>query len=90
MEKINLFKGQYFFLSNFYPSFVTYNGLDYLSSEAAYQAQKTLDENTRIKFTKMTASASKRRGRLINIRNDWEQIKFNIMADIVYNKFKQK
>ena len=40
---INRFGGEYSFLSNFYQCTVTYDGITYGSSEAAFQAQKTLD-----------------------------------------------
>ena len=47
---INVFDGEYAFLSNFYECEVTYNGLSYKNSEAAFHAQKTLDETEREKF----------------------------------------
>ena len=40
MNKIDSFKDEYFFLSNFYEAPVEYDGLKYGSSEAAFQAQK--------------------------------------------------
>lgn len=44
---INCFDGKYAFLSNFYNSPVSYAGLTYRNNEAAFQAQKTLDEDIR-------------------------------------------
>ena len=44
---INSFKGENYFLSNFYTAEVSYNGITYLNNEAAFQAQKTLDLNER-------------------------------------------
>ena len=35
---ISEFKGPYYFLSNFYPAKVTYNGVTYRNAEAAFQA----------------------------------------------------
>lgn len=41
---IDLFDGEYAFLSNFYLCKVKYNGIEYKHSEGAFQAQKTLNE----------------------------------------------
>ena len=41
--KIDSFRGDFAFLSNFYPSSMWYDGRRYKTLEAAYQAQKTLD-----------------------------------------------
>lgn len=40
VKKIDSFRGQYFFLSNFFPAPVIYGGLTYQNNEAAFQAQK--------------------------------------------------
>lgn len=89
MEIIHFFRGNYFFLSNMYKTPVTYNGLTYQSSEAAFQAQKTLDENIRKTFTTLSGIESKELGRKILIREDWNKIKINIMREILYCKFTQ-
>ena len=86
---INKFDGKYAFLSNFYDAPVEYNGLCYLNSEAAFQAQKTTDEIERIKFTHLNPSEAKRLGRKVNLRNDWENVKTQIMYEICYAKFTQ-
>ena len=89
MKIIKSFKGKYFFLSNFYPVKIMYNGLVYLNSEAAFQAQKCITDNERIQFTTLNPSEAKRLGRSINLRPDWEQIKISVMEDIVRCKFIQ-
>ena len=81
------FSGKYFFLSNFYPVEMDYHGIPYSSSEAAFQAQKTTDLELRKIFSKLSAAESKRLGREIHMRPDWEQIKVEVMADIVHKKF---
>ena len=86
---ITSFRGKYNFLSNFYNSSVSYNGLNYLNAEAAYQAQKSLDLNERIKFINLNASEAKRLGKKVNLRPDWKFVKLDIMKQIVYNKFKK-
>ncbi len=86
---INIFDGEYAFLSNFYECNVTYNGLTYKNSEAAFHAQKTLDEAERKQFTTLDPSASKKMGRRITLRSDWESVKTKIMYEICYAKFSQ-
>lgn len=86
---INVFDGEYAFLSNFYECEVTYNGLSYKNSEAAFHAQKTLDETEREKFINLNPSASKKLGRKIALRDDWEVVKTKIMYEICYAKFSQ-
>lgn len=84
---IKSFSGKWFFLSNFYRCTVPYNGIEYKSSEAAFQAQKTLDDQERLKFVNVTPSESKHLGRSVKLRSDWEEVKDNIMFDIVKSKF---
>ena len=86
---INEFRGKYEFLSNFYNSPVLYNGLLFTNSEAAFHAQKTLDVNDRRRFTEYNAGKSKREGRKLNLRADWEDVKDNIMYEICKAKFSQ-
>ena len=86
---IDAFVGDYAFLSNFYPCTVTYNGLTYQNTEAAFQAQKVLTDEERQEFTSLTASEAKRLGRHVDLRKDWEKVKLMEMFNIVYAKFKQ-
>lgn len=89
MEKINEFRKDYFFLSNFYKVPVEYKGLTYSTSEAAFQAQKCKNEADKAAFTSMTPDEAKQYGRKIELRPDWEQVKFTFMKEIVYAKFSQ-
>ena len=86
---IKEFKGENRFLSNFYMAPVTYNGLTYTNSEAAFHAQKTLDENIRKEFITLNPSEAKKKGRILKLRSDWERVKFIVMYDIVKAKFSQ-
>lgn len=87
---ISRFDGEYFFLSNFYPCEVTYEGITYQSSEEAFQAQKTLDIEKRKTFVGVGSGQAKRMGRgLTDLRSDWEEVKDNIMMGIVWAKFNQ-
>ena len=85
---INEFKGKYYFLSNFSESLVSYDGLTYYNVEAAFQAAKTLDKNERIKFAReKNPSVVKKMGRKILLRPDWEEVKADIMYELVFTKF---
>lgn len=84
-----MFSGQLAFLSNFYPSMVTLDGVWYGSVEHAYQAAKTLDKIQRIPFqhSEMTAGQAKRAGRALTPRPDWEVSKVPIMRLLLASKF---
>lgn len=84
---IDSFSGEYHFLSNFYPSPVVYEDVEYPSSEHAYQAAKSLSHNTRTQVLQLTAGQSKKWGRTILLRDDWEDVKYAVMQDIVNRKF---
>lgn len=89
MNKINSFRDEYYFLSNFYECPVTYNGLTYKNNEAAFQAQKCITMNERFKFINLNASEAKKLGRRVVLRKDWEDIKIKVMTAIVKAKFEQ-
>lgn len=80
-------------LSNYYLCNVIYNGLQYKSSEAAYQSMKTLDLDLRCKFINLSPDGAKNLGRQIEssqyLRNDWESVKYGIMKEIVLAKMQQ-
>ncbi len=86
---INGFDGQYRFLSNFHLCVVKYEGLEYASSEAAYQAAKLEKKEDRIRFTTMTPGQAKSEGQRVVLRPNWDKIKDEVMANIVYAKFTQ-
>ena len=87
--KINHFRGEYAFLSNFWEVPVTYKGMTYGSNEAAFQAQKCITEEEKMEFTQLRPSASKKLGRWVKLRPDWEEVKVGLMEEIVRAKFTQ-
>ena len=87
--KIDHFRGEYAFLSNFWEVPVTYKGLTYGSNEAAFQAQKCMTEEEKMEFTQLRPRASKKLGRRVQLRPDWEEVKVGIMEEIVRAKFNQ-
>lgn len=86
---INGFRGKYYFLSNFYPCKVEWEGLVYENNESAFQSAKCINLEQRKSFLELDPSSAKRKGRRVELRNDWENIKDQIMYEIVLNKFKQ-
>lgn len=86
---IDSFRGEYYFLSNFYSSKVTYEGITYLNNEAAFQSMKTLDMKERAAFAYLDPSAAKKAGRRVSLRRDWEDVKIDIMYEICKAKFTQ-
>lgn len=87
MNRIDKFDKENFFLSNFYPCKVPYQRRTYKNSEAAYQAQKTLNLELREEFEDLFARDAKKKGRMIELRKDWEDVKDKIMYQICYSKF---
>ena len=89
-EQIKGFQGQYRFLSNFYPCTVEFEGYTYLSSEAAYQANKFTDSPTfPIDFPNLNAREARRQGQIMPARKDWDKDKLNVMYRILRAKFSQ-
>ena len=87
---ISSFRDEYFFLSNFYPVEIKLDGIVYPNAESAFQAQKTLDVEERRKFSMLKNPVqAKRLGRKVKLRDDWEEVKLEIMTEIVSQKFLQ-
>ena len=86
---IDKFREEYFFLSNFYEVPVTYGGVTYQNNEAAFQAQKTTDSALKAKFASLDPKQAKSLGRKVPLRDDWDDIKCDIMYDICKAKFSQ-
>ncbi len=84
---INEFKGKYYFLSNFYPAPVMYEGLMYKNNESAFQSVKVKDIERRKQFCELDPSTAKKKGRNVLLRNDWEKIKDEVMYQCVKDKF---
>ncbi len=91
IDIIGSFSGEYKFLSNFYPVDIKYEGEVYPSVEHAYQAAK-FPENSPIRIhirNQVTANKAKTIGRRSRGKaSDWDSIKFNIMHQLLREKFK--
>ena len=88
---INQFRGEYFFLSNFFESPIIYKGISYKNNEAAFQAQKVNSPGEQSEFSNLTPADAKRKGRRVKLRKDvdWDAVKTTYMYEIVKAKFMQ-
>lgn len=84
---ITNFDDEHLFLSNFYESKIVYKGLEFESSEAAYQSQK--DPQREGEFIHLKPMDAKNLARKVTIREDWDHVKDLIMEMIVREKFNQ-
>ncbi|MCP5006489.1 MAG: NADAR family protein [Planctomycetes bacterium] len=85
---IDKFEGKYEFLSNFYPSVVTIDGVTYPTVEHAFQAYKVISLAVRRVIAKADGPAeAKRQSRQVCLRFDWEDIKDTVMLRALRMKF---
>ena len=87
MKKISSFRGQYFFLSNYFTAPVTYQGITFQNNEAAFHAMKC--PSMAAQFATLPPDQAKRLGRTVQLRGDWESVKEQIMYEICLAKFTQ-
>lgn len=87
---INWFDGEYAFLSNFYPCRVYMgDGVDYPSVEHAFQAMKSTDLKDRAMISAIkNPGDAKRAGKRLKLRENWEDIKSNVMRQALMSKFR--
>ena len=93
-DRIDRFRGEYGFLSNFYGCKIiiqTKDGqLTFWNAEAAFQAMKTTDFEERMKFCDIKNPVkAKGLGRKLKLRKDWDVIRVSVMEYIVMEKFYQ-
>jgi ribA/ribD-fused uncharacterized protein len=90
-ETISSFSGMYRWLSNFYNVPIRMNdGIEYPSSEHAYQAYKTRDLAARKAMVlDERPGAAKRWGQRITVRSDWDHVKVRHMHVVLQRKFDQ-
>ncbi len=87
-QKIPSFRGDKFFLSNFYPCQVNWDGWVWASSEHAYQAAKNFsDEYRKSVQACATPAQTKKLGKAAILRPDWNNVKLLIMEEILRAKF---
>lgn len=86
-EPIRLFRGEWHFLSNFHPCVVVHDGTTYPSAENAYQAAKCAEDIHKPLFIHVNAAEAKKLGRKVPMRPDWEDVKLDVMRQVVRAKF---
>ena len=92
MDAITRFRGQYHFLSNFWPAPVrsAHSDIVYPTAEHAYVASKTADWDLRRQIAGLASPAiAKRFGRTIVLRPNWHRLKLPCMRAAVDGKFRQ-
>lgn len=90
------FRGEYFFLSNFYPCKIELQMPDgrlhlFLNAESAFQAHKSSDSSVIAKFEQMTGAQAKKAGRKIKVADiaKWDSERISVMQKVIREKFKQ-
>lgn len=97
---IDSFRGKYYFLSNFYNARVTYKGFTFQNNESAFQSAKLIDfskvgetklwyDGKEYSFLDAPPNVAKMIGRRVPLRPDWEEVKYDVMYEIVKAKFIQ-
>ena len=85
---INCFDEEYAFLSNFFDSPISDGELWYPTVEHYFQAMKTTDFELRKEIADApTPGKAKRLGRRVELREDWEDIKDDVMYEALQKKF---
>jgi ribA/ribD-fused uncharacterized protein len=87
--EIREFRGRWAFLSNFHRAELLWEGIQYPTSEHAFNAGKTLDLDARRDIARApTPREAKRCGRQVQLRPLWdERIRYEVMAEVLHAKF---
>ena len=83
------FDGEFDWLSNFFTCKLEFEGLTFDNSEAAFQAAKCINPIERTKFVGLAAGKSKRLGKKVELRPDWNDIRIDVMREVLRAKFGQ-
>lgn len=90
LDSAKAFEGDYAFLSNFYFCVIKFDGKDWPTSEHLFQALKTRDKDQQEKIRNcITPGQAKKLGRIVDLREDWDSIKDNVMRLVLRMKFNQ-
>jgi len=87
-NQITSFHGEYRWLSNFWLAEVQYVGYVFPTVEHAYQAAKAADDVGRMFIEgAKTPGEAKRRGRRVEQRPDWMDVRLEVMEGLLRQKF---
>jgi len=92
MSKITQFRGEYSWLSNFqyFDKPLNYYGIKFLTNEHFYVAMKTVDWDLRKLVSLHPSKGLKKYGNSLTLRDDWEDIKLEVMLYGLRYKFSNK
>jgi ribA/ribD-fused uncharacterized protein len=85
---ITSFSGKHAFLSNFHLSHIIVDGIVFPTVEHAFQAAKTRARSEKKAIASLpTPGQAKRAGRHVALRPNWDEIKVNVMRELLKKKF---
>lgn len=85
------FREQYGWLSNMKTANIHYKGHDFKSTENAFMWQKNPDDASWLKeCLTLPPNECKKRSREISLRPDWNDVKLNVMYEVLVIKFTQE
>lgn len=88
-DMIDKFKGEYDFLSNRFNCRFEWQGLEYGSAEAAFQASRSQEKSVRKVFSSCSSDKAALKGKDIVPSPDWEDARPEIMDSVIRAKFGQ-
>ena len=89
---IESFERKYRWLSNFSRVKIVLEGIEYATVEHAYMSAKSKDMawKSRCADAQLTPAQIKRESRQIEVREDWDDIKYDIMKECIEQKYNQE
>lgn len=81
------FKNEYEFLSLGYKHNITYAGITYTNSEAAFFAQRVKDVNARAKYSRLSGNKARAKALQAEPSDTWDEYKDYILKDLMVLKF---
>lgn len=87
-ESVGPFRGQWLFLSNFFPVEIESGGVTYPSLEHAFQAAKMVSKGDRERVRLApTPGQARRLARSLRQRRDWDEVQEEVMLELLRRKF---
>lgn len=81
------YREKYWFLSNFYPCTIKYNGLTFKCLEAAFQSCKCKNPEDKEKFCNLDGKTAKAKGKRVDIIDNWRDVRLAYMYELLLIKF---
>lgn len=86
-ENIKGFFYEYRWLSNYHDCDIFWMGLHFKNTEAAYQASKCYELSNAKLFQTMSGLEAKKHSKTFVARRYWDEMRYNIMAQLIFQKF---